>query len=147
MHRAADNRRLALARENGYLDATCRTGEQVARAYGFWCWKLRVPLIRIERKSSRSKYGHVCLELFTTGHSLTEQGQVEMTDLIRRLHLTGRVAVSADDGRWEDIPGRRLEELARTILRVATRLGNYELRRAEGSAERESKLLPWKISA
>jgi hypothetical protein len=147
MHRPAENRQLALARANGYLDARRRTADSFASAYGFWCWRLRVPLIRMERKSPRSKYGRVCLELFTTGHSLTEQGQAEMADLIRRLHLTGRVAVSAEDGVWEDIPLRRLEELARTILRVATRVGNYELRRAGGEAERQGKVLPWRISA
>jgi hypothetical protein len=146
MHRPAENRRLALARANGYLDARRGAGD-AARTYGFWCWRLRVPLILVERRSPRSKYGSVRLELFTTGHSLTEQGQVEMTDLIRRLHLTGRVAVSADEGVWEDIPVARLVELARTILRVATRLGNYELRRVGGAAERGSKLLPWKVSA
>jgi hypothetical protein len=142
-----DRSRLEHARSNGYLNASGRP--RLVEAHGFWCWRLRVPSIWFERKSPRSRYGRVHLELFTTGHSLTEQGQVEMTDLLRRLHLPGRVVVSADEAHWDDIPERRLEALARTVLRVGTRLGNYELRMgsAAAEAERTDKVLPWRRSA
>jgi hypothetical protein len=142
---ASDRTRLTRAQEKGYLDATGRT--HIVAPHCFWCWRLRVPAIWFERKSPRSNYGRLQLDLFTTGHSLTEQGQIEMTDLTRRLHLPGRVTVSADDARWEDIPWRRLEELARTALRVATRMGNYDLRRATEAANASAKVLAWRKSA
>jgi hypothetical protein len=144
-----DRNCLERARANGYLNAACRAGPPITRAHSFWCWRLRVPLIWFERKSPRSKYGRLHLDLFTTTHALTEQGQAEMTDLIRRLHLPGRVAISPEDGHWEDIPQRRLEELARMVLRVATRLGNYEMRQRGSPAEKERvrNVLPWRRSA
>jgi hypothetical protein len=141
-----DRTRLAKARANGYLNATCRSRLAVTRAYHFWCWRLRVPLIAFERNTPRSAYGRVHLDLSTTGHGLTELGQIEMTDLIRRLRIPGRAAVSSGDGEWENIPQKRLEELARTILRVATRLGNYELRGRSATA-RAGNVLAWRASA
>jgi hypothetical protein len=141
-----DRTRLERARTNGYLDASGRP--HIVAAHGFWCWRLRVPAIWFERKSPRSKYGRVHLELFTTGYRLTEAGQIEMTDLIRRLHLPGRVAASPDDAHWDDVPRQRLEELARTVLRVATRMGHYELRHGStGTVMPSDNVLPWRRSA
>jgi len=141
----SDRTRLIRARENGYLDAAGRP--QIVAAHAFWCWRLRVPAIWYERKSPRSKYGQLHLELYTTGRLLTEQGQNEMTDLLRKLHLPGRVTVSGDDAHWEDVPRQRLEELARTVLRIATRMGNYELRRGTESVAETKNVLLWKRSA
>jgi hypothetical protein len=146
-----DRTRLEQARANGYLNAVCRSGRRLARAHAFWCWRLRVPMIWYERKSPRSRYGRVHLDLFTTVVALTEAGQTEMTDILRRLHLPGRVVVSPDDAHWEDVPRKRLEELARAVARAATRLGNAAMRQETASAaerlERAGKVLPWKISA
>jgi hypothetical protein len=148
-----DRSRLERARANGYLNANCRTRETVARAHGFWCWRLRVPLIWFARNSPRSKYGRVHLDLFTTAHVLTGQGRAELANLLSRLGLPGQAAISAGDGQWTGIPAARLEEVARTALRVATRMGNYELRERsapaapEWLAELERSVLPWRKSA
>lgn len=146
-------RRLGRARENGYLNATCESSQRIVHSHGFWCWRLRVPLIWFERKSPRSKYGRVHLDLFTTANVLTEEGQAGLDGLGERFEVRGRVVISAGTGLWEDVPVERIEELCRTVYRIATRLGNYELRRRYRSPETArmmatlENVLPWRMSA
>src|SRR5512146_3209527 len=99
-----DRSRLARARANGYLNAMCGSRQRVAEAHGFWCWRLRGPLVWFERKSPRSRYGRVRLELFTTANVLTEGGETALADIAGRLGLAGRVTISPYDGVWEDVP-------------------------------------------
>jgi hypothetical protein len=139
-----DRTRLERARANGYLNAACRSGRRLARAHAFWCWRLRVPLIWFEPNSRYSRYGRLHLDLFPILCALTEQGQREIADLLRRLCLPGRVVVSPDDAHWEQVPRRRLEELARAVQRTAVRLGNSEMRQRRASPERAANVLPWR---
>jgi hypothetical protein len=106
---------------------------------------LRVPLIWFGRNSPRSRYGRVHLDLFTTAHVLTEHGRAELAQI-----LPGQSAISPGDGQWTRVPAARLEEVARTVLRVATRRGNYELRECSAPAwltELARNVLPWRKSA
>lgn len=143
--------RLERARARGYLNATGGSDGWMTRAHSFWCWRLRVPLVWCERKSPRSKFGRIHLDLFTTANVLSERGQAELRNLCGRLGLPGRAAVSPYGGDWEDVPRRRVEELAGAVFRTATRLGNYELRQRSSSAGviriRESNVLPIRMSA
>lgn len=92
-------------------------------------------MLCLERKSPRSKYGRVRLDLFTTAHRLTGEGQEELAHIGERLGVRARATVSPHDAVFEDVPIERVEEFARAVYRGATRLGNYELRRR--SAPRE----------
>ena len=67
--------RLAKARENGYLDARCKDNQALVRAYGMWCWRLRIPMVWLERRSRYSAFGRVQLEMFTSANRLTAGGQ------------------------------------------------------------------------
>jgi hypothetical protein len=117
------------ARANGYLNANSKSRPTLVRAHGFWCWKLRIPLICFERNSPRSKYGSVHLDLFTTPHVLTEPGRAELAT------LSGRAALSPYDGVWTNVPAADLEDVARSIYRIVTRRGNYTLRPPTASPE------------
>jgi len=111
------------ARANGYWGAPCRTDATAMRAYNFWCWRLRIPLVWLERRSPRSKYGRVHLDLFTTPTTLTFKGQ----DELKRLGAAVRTTVSPHDACWDGVPIAGLETLAHAVLRCATRTGNYRL--------------------
>lgn len=143
---------LERARASGYLNAISRSGLNILRVYGFWCWTLRVPLIWFERQSPRSKYARIHLELFTTPNALTQEGQAELASIGRKYELRGSVTLSPADGIWEHVPIGRVEELSRRILRIATRLGNYELRQrnplmATARAAASSNVVAWPRSA
>lgn len=124
-----DRSLLDRARENGYLNASSGSRPDLIRAHGFWCWKLRLPLVCFQRNSPRSKYGTVHLDLFTTPHLLTAQGQSNLAG------LRPGATISPYDGMWTNVPLAELEPLARAAYRIATRRGNYELRPAAQSPE------------
>lgn len=117
------------ARANGYLNANSESRPALIRAHGFWCWKLRVPLICYQRNSPRSRFGSVHLDLFTTPHLLSSQGLAELAT------LPGHAALSPYDGVWTNVPTADLETVARSIYRIATRRGNYAVRPSTASPE------------
>jgi hypothetical protein len=121
-------RRLSLARENGYLNAARGDAGKLLAAYARWCWRLRIPVVWSERCSPRSRYGRVCLDLYTTSNRLTAAGQAEMQDLA--LHARA----SPHDARWEHIPVRDLDRLAAAAFRSCTRPVNYQPNRAQPPA-------------
>jgi hypothetical protein len=113
-------RRLSLARENGYLNAACRYHEKLLAAHARWCWSLRIPVVWSERRSPRSRYGLVHLDLFTTPHRLTADCQADMRS------LAPRATTSPHDARWERIPLGDLDRIAAAVFRASTRPGNYQ---------------------
>jgi hypothetical protein len=123
------------ARENGYLNAGHPSRADLVREHGFWCWKLRIPLVSFERDSLRSRHGSVTLDLFTTRYVLTTRGIQELHAIANKLQIPARVTLSRYDALWEDVPKSRLEDLARAVFRTATRFGNFELRSAGPSPE------------
>lgn len=126
---ARKNDGLERARAAGFLNAARRNGERLKAPYAFWCWRLRLPAVWCEKRSSRSKFGRVMLDLFTTSHVLTEQGKAELERAAETLGISARAVISSVDAVWDNVPAPRLEELARAVFRAATRDGSYELQR------------------
>jgi len=120
------HKRLAVARENGYLDGRCRNSREVVEAYGLWCWRLKIPCVWFRRQTPRSKYGRIRVEMFTTANMLTVQGQVEVKTLCAASSAGGREMVSPHDVCCDRVPLRNLDQLAHSIFRATTRNGNYE---------------------
>ena len=120
--------RLRQARENGYLDARGPHSVNLLRAFGLWCWLLRLPVVWFERQSPYSRYGRVRLDLFTTANRLSEQGLAEMQGLVPEA-----ADISPHDGVWSHIrigaPRGNLEELAGRVMKAAVRAGNCETAR------------------
>jgi len=119
-----DSRRLQRAREHGYLDARRPDCLKFVKAYGLWCWRLKIPMIWLERRSSHSKYGRVRLDMMTTANMLTAAGQGKMRAL-------GATRASPHDACWERVPMGQLEATAHEVLRAATRIGNYQANRSK----------------
>jgi hypothetical protein len=121
---------LERARLSGYLHAPCGPQRaELVRSHGFWCWKLRIPLVCYERNGPRARFGRVHLDLFTTFCALTRQAQAELA------LLAPNATISPYDGVWTNVPSADLETVARAAYRIATRRGNFDLRPATHSPE------------
>lgn len=118
-------RRLNLARENGYLNASWRDRRTLLDAYARWCWRLRIPVVWSERCSPRSRYGRVQLDLFTTPHRLTADCQADMQC------LAPRATTSPHDARWDRIPLGDLDRVAAAVFHASTRPENYQPNRGQ----------------
>lgn len=94
----------------------------MVKAYGLWCWRLKIPLVWFERRSPRSRYGRVRLDMFTTANMLTAGGQAAM----RAMGGAGPAEISPHDALWDRVPMHSLGQLANAALRAAVRRGNYE---------------------
>jgi hypothetical protein len=84
-------------------------------------------VIWIERCSPHSRYGRLHLDLFTTPQALTVAGREALAGLSARFGIAGKVAITAHDACWDRVPVAVLEPLARAVLRVSGRPGNYQL--------------------
>ena len=117
--------RLRKARENGYLDACCTLNRALVHAYGLWCWRLKIPMVYLERRTRYSRYGRVQLEMFTSANRLTAAGQ----DCMRAICAPGNAApwtrVSPHDACWDHVALPNARELAHAVFRAAIRPENY----------------------
>ena len=132
--------RFRIAREVGYLDARCRENQALVDAYGLWCWRLKIPMVWLERRTRCSRYGRVQLEMFPSARRLTEAGQSEMKGICAPANAAAWTQVSAHAARWEHVALPNGMELARAVFRAAIRLENYEKdeRRIEIRPERKT---------
>ncbi len=122
-----ERRRLERAREYGYLDAKVRENQNLVRAYGLWCWQLKIPMVWMERQSPYSRFGRVRLEMFTTPNLLTPNGR----SALKALAPSAQVAVSSHDGCWARVPLAKVAGLAKAAFRGAVTVGNYRLNKAQ----------------
>jgi hypothetical protein len=118
--------RLRKARESGYLDACCKLNGALVHAYGLWCWRLKIPMVWLERRARYSRFGRVQLEMFTSANRLTAGGQAGMKAICAPGNVAARTQVSAHDARWDHVALPNARELAHTVFRAATRPENYE---------------------
>jgi hypothetical protein len=122
-----EHTRLGKARENGYLDARCKDNQALVRAYGMWCWRLKIPMVWLERRTRYSKYGRVQLEMFTSANRLSVRGEAAMEAICAPANIAAWTQISAHDARWEHVALPNARELARAVFRAATRPENYEV--------------------
>jgi hypothetical protein len=111
--------RLSRARDSGFLEVRGPDSEKAFRFHGAWCWRLRLPLVWFERNSPSSRYGHVHLDLFTSGKWLTDRG-------LEELRALAPAEISPYDAAWKRVPRRDLPALAARVIRVAVRPENLE---------------------
>jgi len=133
--------RLARARENGYLDARCENNQALVRAYGMWCWRLKIPMVWLERRTRHSGFGRVHLEMFTSANRLTADGQARIKAICAPANAAAWTRVSAHDACWEHVALPNARELARAIFRAATRLENHERNERRTEERKTGKVL------
>ena len=116
---------LGRAREHGYLDQRNQVRESLLRAYERWCWTMKIPIVRIRRRSPRSRYCVVLLEMYTTPNTLSVEGQQAMARLGEKGSRHGDLSLSAYGGEFGGIPAMESMKFARELFRVATTLAYY----------------------
>jgi hypothetical protein len=124
-------KRLQRAQDRGYLNAACAANEMLVRAYGLWCWRLKLPMVWVERRTRWSRYGRVRLDMFTTLNMLTARGQSELKTLAETWKLRGDSTVTPHDGCWERVPLARANEFTKAVFTIALRAGNSEPNRSK----------------
>ena len=118
--------RLRKARENGYLAACCTLNRALDHAYGLWCWRLKIPMVYLERRTGYSRYGRVQLEMFTSANRLTAAGQHCMHAICAPGNAAQWTRVSSHDACWDHVALPNARELAHAVFRAAIRPQNYE---------------------
>jgi hypothetical protein len=79
--------RLQRARIDGYLNAAGKSGGALRKAHGFWCWRMRLPLIWYVRNSPHSRYGCLHVDLSTTANLFTHHGMSDLAGISDRLGI------------------------------------------------------------
>jgi hypothetical protein len=131
--RRGERTHLRKARENGYLDACCNENRALVHAYGLWCWRLKLPMVWLERRTRYSRYGRVQLEMFTSANRLTDSGQTVMKSICAPGTAARWIRVSPHDACWDHVAMPHARELAHLAFRAAIRPENYQ--RNEGRAD------------
>src|ERR1035441_8297971 len=118
--------RLRKARESGYLDACCKLNGALVHAYGLWCWRLKIPMVWLERRPRYSRYGRVQLEMFTSANRLTAAGQAGMKAICVPAVVGQFTRGSPHDASWDHVALANSRELAHAVFRAAVRTRNHE---------------------
>ena len=118
--------RLRKAREDGYLDARCTDNRALVHAFGLWCWRLKLPMVWLERRTRYSRFGRVQLEMFTSANRLTAGGQSGVKAICAPGNTAARTQVSAHDACWDHVALANARELAHVVFRLAIRPENYQ---------------------
>src|ERR1017187_5705087 len=118
--------RLRKGREKGYLDACCNLNGALVHAYGLWCWRLKIPMVWLERRTRYSRYARVHLEMFTSANRLTAGGQARMKAICAPGNVAVWTQVSPHDARWDHVALPNAGELAHAVFRAALQRENYE---------------------
>ena len=133
--------RLRKARENGYLDACCKLNGALVHAYGLWCWRLKIPMVWLERRTRYSRYARVQLEMFTSANRLGVAGQAGMNAICAPGNAAARTRVSAHNACWDHVAMPNATELARAVFRAAIRPQNYERNEYRAEERKTGKVL------
>ena len=118
--------RLRKAREDGYLDACCPENRQILQAYGTWCWRLKLPMVWLERRTRYSRYARVKLEMFTSNHRLNPPGQECLQAVCVPGNRAEWTSISAHQAAWDHVARESGRDVARAAFRAAINSGNYE---------------------
>src|SRR5436190_6133680 len=89
--------RLRKACQDGYLDARCPENQVLLQAFGMWCWRLKLPMVWLERRTRYSRYSRVKLEMFTTNNRLNQRGRDRLQT----------VCAPGDRAGWTEILGHQ----------------------------------------
>jgi hypothetical protein len=107
-----ERRRLRLARASACLDMTLPAGHRLLKAYGLWCWRLKIPMVWCTSEKLRVRYVRFHLDMLTTANALTTDGQAALKAL-------GASGVSAHEARWDRVPRTERERLGAAIFRLS----------------------------
>ena len=121
-----ERKMLDRAKERGYLDPGRRPKLELEREYGRWCWKFRLPMVRVERNSVYSRYSRLHLDLCGTPNTLSEAGVAQIRKIIEQAGGFAAGQVNEVGGVWGHIQRTSVAIVAREVFKAATTLGYYQ---------------------
>jgi hypothetical protein len=130
--------RLRKAREDGYLDARCPENRLLLQAFGMWCWRLKLPMVWLERRTRYSRYARVKLEMFTSNNLLNLRGQERLRAVCAPGNGAVWTSIAAHAAAWDHVAQASAKELARGAFRAAVNCGNYQKNEEVGNTGRKS---------
>ena len=130
--------RLQKAREDGYLDARCPENRLLLQAFGMWCWRLKLPMVWLERRTRYSRYARVKLEMFTSNNLLNQRGRERLQAVCAPGNRAAWTDISAHQAAWDHVTQSNAREVAHAAFRAAVNCGNYEKNEEAGAANRKS---------
>ena len=133
--------RLQKAREDGYLDARCPENRLLLQAFGMWCWRLKLPMVWLERRTRYSRYSRVMLEMFTSNNQLNQRGRERLQAVCAPGNRAASTSISAHQAAWDHVAQASARELARAAFRAAVKSGNYEGNERVETARKSGKVL------
>ena len=138
---AREQARLRKAREDGYLDARGPENRALLQAFGMWCWRLKLPMVWLERRSRYSRYAMVKLEMFTSNNRLNDRGRERLQTVCAPGNLAGSTNISAHQATWDHVARSNARELARAVFRASVTGANYERNEQAGAVRDSGKVL------
>jgi len=140
-----ESRVMETARRMGYLDQRNQSQEGLRREYERWCWALKIPVVRILRRSPSSRFSRIILEMYTTPNTLSVEGQEAAARLCEGSSSHPERSVSPFGAESRRIPNRAAAKFAKHVFRIANSIGYYlpdlrllEARRREYSQKRSA---------
>ena len=133
--------RLCKARESGFLDARCPENRLLLQAFGMWCWRLKLPMVWLERRTRYSRYARVKLEMFTSNNRLTQRGRERLEAVCAPGNRAVWTNISEHQAAWDHVAQASAMELAKSVFRASVNSGNYERVKEEGIATKAGKIL------
>ena len=130
--------RLRKAYEDGYLDARCQENKTLLQAFGMWCWRLKLPMVWLERRTRYSRYAQVKLEMFTSNNSLNQMARERLQAVCVPGNRGAGKSITADGAVWDHVAQSNAREVARVAFRAAINCGNYQKNEPEGMSTRKS---------
>lgn len=112
--------------ENGFLNARGRHRDELLRAYGLWCWRMGLPMIWYQSRSSVSRLSRVHLDWMTTPLRLSVQGRAALMVVSARFVAARNATISPQAGTWDKVGPQDVEKFARAIFRTVRRPAHYE---------------------
>src|ERR1022692_4853402 len=100
------------AREDGDPGARCRDNRGLLDAHGVGCWRLKIPMVWLERRTPFSRYRCVQLDMFTSYNRLTAGGQAGMRAICAPGNAARWTRVSPHDACWDHVALPNARELA-----------------------------------
>ena len=121
-----ERRNLDRAKERGYLDPGRRPKLTLEREYGRWCWKFRLPMVRVDRQSVYSRYSRLHLDLCGTPNTLSAAGIEQIRKIVSDAGGFSLGQINEVGGVWGHIRRTSVASVAREVFKTATTLGYYQ---------------------
>lgn len=131
--------------DRGFLNARCRNREELLRAYGLWCWRMGLPMVWFEPRSTHSRLNRVHLDLFTTPGSLSVRGHAALIAVSAGFVEARYASMMPHSAVWDRVAPEAVAEFARAIFRTVRRTGNFVLTPRPVESAPESNVLPFPV--